>query len=881
MDFKDPALLANGILRLDQLFEQQAAQRPDKTALKYHGETYSYKKLNNNTGQWALYLQEKEIKQGDVVAVALERSPELIFAILAIVKAGATYLPIDTNLPAARINYMLADCGAEHLITSKKSLFNNQEGLISLFVEDIWQDSSKYNSADYVFNAGADDIAYILYTSGSTGTPKGVQVKHSGLTNLLLSIQKSPGCTAKDIVLATTTISFDIAALEIFLPLVSGATLVLADADIIKDGRLLIDTARKEGITIMQGTPIMWVNMLESGWANALKIKVFCGGEAMSRELAGGLLPKCLELWNMYGPTETTIYSIIKRVTAEDKIITIGGPIDNTQIYICDEQQNEVAEGETGEIYIGGTGVGAGYVKKPELTNEKFIDDKFSRHGKLYRTGDLGRYIENGDIQCLGRVDHQIKIRGYRIETEEIEYQLKQLGDIKDALVVLFTDFLGHQHLGAYVVLNDAEGVINAAKQNNWKSGLKKTLPEYMVPDVFKAIPAIPRLVNGKIDRKSLPEFVIGEGVVNKFEEAGSATEKSLSAIALKHIAIQKIGINDNFFDLGMDSLTAVKIMVDIEQQFCKRLPLSMMIRYPTIKELAAFLDRDTPDNSYKSLIPLKPEGSKVPLYIVHGIGLNLLNVRSMVASLDEDQPVFGLQPVGLDGTMTPMDNMEDIAKFYIDEIIAHNPVGPYLIAGYSFGGYIAFEMARQLKLRGKEVAMLGMFDSNILPKDWQLPIFERMKKKLTRQILKVPFRIGTLFTHPVEALKYLSVYSAGKARNILSRFGVKFNPNPDNLPVYMLDIIGKLETAYRNYKLQPLDIELILFKARIRMFYVDEGKYLGWKKYALKGIRVYNVPGDHKDMFNPPNDKQLATVLQKRLDDVQSHSYLDTPHHV
>jgi thioesterase domain-containing protein/acyl carrier protein len=611
--------------------------------------------------------------------------------------------------------------------------------------------------------------------------------------------------------------------------------------------------------------------MLEVGWVQRLPIKIFCGGEAMSRELAQGLVGKCNQLWNMYGPTETTIYSIIKQVTANDEVITIGKPIDNTQVYILDESLKLVASGEIGEIHIAGDGVADGYINKPELTDERFLADPFAAKAgtKMYKTGDLGKFLPNGEILCLGRIDHQIKIKGYRIETEEIEFQLKQQADIKEALIVLYEDTFKNPHLIAYVAPVKAVDITKEADTvNNWKAALRTSMPEYMVPAIFMLIDKIPVLTNGKVDRKSLPEPVFNHSLT-AYQEPETDTEITLTKIALEYIAVDKIGINDNFFDLGLNSLMAVKIMVQVEKHFGKRLPLSVLIKYSTIKELAAVIDDPSLHTFYKTLVPIKPEGNKIPVYIIHGIGLNLLNVYNMVSFLDPEQPVYGIQSIGLDGTMEVPDTMEEIAAFYNDEMIKNDPVGPYALAGYSFGGFIAYEMAKQLKAMGKKVSLVAMFDTNLQYPTYQYSLSKKVAVKAIRQFKKAAYRVYTMLTMPADTFRFLKSNTTTRLQT-LNKEKIR-DISADNLPDFMQAIAHKLNTAFYNYVFKPYHVKIDIFKAGKRMYYIDDPDTLGWKQYALDGIKVYATPGDHKDMFDDGNAKVLADIFQKRLDEMNA----------
>jgi len=528
-----------------------------------------------------------------------------------------------------------------------------------------------------------------------------------------------------------------------------------------------------------------------------------------------------------------------------------------------------VPAGEIGEIYIAGDGVAEGYINKPELTDERFLADPFATvtGTKMYKSGDLGKFLPNGEILCLGRIDHQIKIRGYRIETEEIEYQLKLQPDIKQALIVLYEDAFQNPHLIAYVVPTEKPDILlEADSVNKWKAALRTNMPEYMVPAIFMVIDSIPLMTNGKIDRKSLPEPVFNHSLT-AYQEPATDTEKGLAKISLEYIAVDKIGINDNFFELGINSLMAVKIMVKVEKQFGKRLPLSVLIKYPTIKELAAVINDPSLHASYKTLVPIKPNGNKIPVYIIHGIGLNLLNVYSMVSYLDAEQPVYGIQSIGLDGTMEVPDTMEEIAAFYNEEIIKNDPIGPYALAGYSFGGFIAFEMAKQLKAMGKKVSLVAMFDTNLQYPTYQYSLAKKVAVKAIRQFKKAAYRAYTIFTQPADTLKFLKANTALRLQS-LNREKVR-DISAENLPDFMQDIANKLNAAFYNYVFKPYHVKIDIFKAGKRLYYIDDPKTLGWKKYALDGVKVYATPGDHKDMFDDKNAEVLADIFQRRLDEM------------
>ena len=475
----------------------------EKIAVTFNDQYITYNELWESSNKLAKLLISNDVKTGDIVALALDRSLQMVISLLAILKCGAAYVPLDPEYPKDRVDFMLEDSSAKILLTSKKYQ-NHFHSALELLIEDAMEEIKGYSPDTPDVDLNGFDIAYILYTSGSTGRPKGVQIRHYNLINFLLSMQKQPGMDADDKLLAVTTISFDIAGLELYLPLITGAQLILTDSITAKDGRSLLDLIKEKRVTFMQATPYTWRIMIEAGWTENLPLKILCGGEALPKDLATKLIWRTSELWNMYGPTETTIWSTLKLINdVED--ITIGKPIANTLVYILDSTLNKTGEGEIGEIFIAGDGVAKGYLNRPELTDERFIDDLFQGKAgeKMYRTGDLGKFTQSGEIQCLGRIDQQVKVRGYRIELEEIEQALLKLEDIKEAVVIAREDTAGDPRLAGYIVLNPSLKEEDLKyKTDSWQQALLSALPEYMVPDDFVLMQAIPITPNGKTDRK-------------------------------------------------------------------------------------------------------------------------------------------------------------------------------------------------------------------------------------------------------------------------------------------------------------------------------------------------------------------------------------------
>jgi amino acid adenylation domain-containing protein len=850
-----------------------ALQFPDKIALKFHGHNLTYKSLYESSNKLAKLLIDNNIKTGDIVALALDRSPEMVISLLAILKAGAAYVPLDPEYPKDRIEFMLEDSSAKILLTSKKYHNHFNSNSTEILIEDAVEKFNDYTTEEPETIIKGYDLAYVLYTSGSTGKPKGVQIRHYNLVNFLLSMQKAPGINADDKLLAVTTISFDIAGLELYLPLISGAQLILTNSETAKDGRLLLDLVKGENITFMQATPYTWRMMLEAGWDKSLPIKILCGGEALPKDLAAKLNWRTSALWNMYGPTETTIWSTLKCIASVEDI-TIGKPIDNTEVYILDEGLNNLPDGSIGEIFIAGDGIAKGYLNRPELTDERFIDDPFSETpgNKMYRTGDLGRFTKNGEIQCLGRIDHQVKVRGYRIELEEIEHSLLTQSDIKDAIVIAREDVPGDPRLVAYVVLTPGTQSSDLKSQTAiWHKALMGILPEYMVPDDFVLMPSLPITPNGKTDRKSLPKP--DYSLINRSGEyvaPRTDIEKEVAEIWEELMGLEKISIFDNFFSLGGRSLVAVQIMARIEKVTGKRLPLATLFEHSTIEKLSLRLNVDAKSITWESLVPIKPKGTKMPLYIVHGAGLNVLLFNALAMNMNEDQPVYGLQAKGLNGIDEPLDVMEEIAANYIAEIVAQNPTGPYALAGYSLGGTIAYEMAHQLMAMGKEVKVLAVFDTYAKQTDIFDPFLKRTVSKVWLLIMKLLYSFVLFAQDPKRTFEYKTTEIKRKIIRLFWK--LKGNEQKqEGFFAYDNEIDEASAKAKRNYYQKPLNITVDLFKAKKKTFYMADFKYLGWQEFALKGVNVHEIPGEHNTIFAPPNDEKFAVVLQQCLDRVSA----------
>lgn len=576
---------------LHELFETQVEQSPDAIALVFEGSTLTYRELNKRANQLARYLQSRGVGSDVLVGLCVERSLNMFVAILAILKAGGAYVPLDPSYPHARLAFMLDDAALSVLVT-EQSLINNlpTHEAQTICLDDREAFSCYPDTNPAVLNK-ADSLAYIIFTSGSTGRPKGVQIPHRALVNLLTAMCERPGLTDQDVMLAVTTLSFDMAVPEIFLALIMGARIELVSRDTATDGKQLIKQL-SQGITILQATPATCRLLIESGWQGKPGLKMLCGGEAMSRDLADQLLLRGVELWNMYGPTETTVWSTAHRVTTGCGPILIGRPLANTRVYLLNSHLNPVPVGVAAELHIGGDGLARGYLKRPELTQEKFIPDPFSNdpHARLYKTGDLARYLPDGTIECLGRIDHQVKIRGYRIELGEIEAALQAHPLVCASVVIAREDTPSDKRLVAYVVSRDKTPLTDQELRNF----LKERVPEYMLPPVFVLMDTLPVTPNGKLDRKSLPAPASRRPVLEQaYVAPRGELEHFLAGIWCELLRLDRVGVHDKFFELGGNSLQAAMLLNKLQRELGEFMYIVAIFNAPTIAEFAAFLRTD------------------------------------------------------------------------------------------------------------------------------------------------------------------------------------------------------------------------------------------------------------------------------------------------
>jgi amino acid adenylation domain-containing protein len=603
---------------IQKLFEEQVERTPNSIAVRFDGQQLTYRELNERSNQLAHHLQDLGVGLEKLVGICVERSVDMVVGLLGILKAGGAYVPLDPSYPKERLAFMIDDARLSVVVTQENLIDKTQHAALGtqhlhVCLDRDWPFIERRNIANPKTDVSSSNLAYIIYTSGSTGQPKGVQVSHRSVTNCLWSIRHHIGFAEKEIFLAVTTMSFDIAALELYLPLITGAKLVLASREKATDGTELLRRLTEYSATAMQATPSTWRLLLDAGWKGSREFKILCGGEALTQEVVEQLLTRGT-LWNLYGPTETTIWSAIAKVEAGEGPVSIGRPIANTQIYILDSLLQPVPVGVHGELYIGGDGLAQGYVNRPELTAEKFIVSPFGDQpgARLYRTGDRARYRADGNIEFLGRVDNQIKIRGYRIELGEIEMTLNQHPAVKESVVVTGErDSLGEKQLVGYIVSTQD----SVASLSDLRGFLREKLPDYMIPSLFVFLNALPLTSNGKIDRSNLPPPDDSRTTLDQgFVEPRTEIEELVAQSWREVLKLDKIGVYDNFFELGGHSLLATRVVARLRKNFSIDLPLRRIFEMPTIAGLARTVETVLRTGQEIERTPILPVSREKPV---------------------------------------------------------------------------------------------------------------------------------------------------------------------------------------------------------------------------------------------------------------------------
>ncbi|NJK64788.1 MAG: amino acid adenylation domain-containing protein [Synechococcaceae cyanobacterium SM2_3_1] len=699
---------------IHKLFEAQVQQTPDAIAVIRGQESLTYRDLNARANQLAHHLQSLGVGPEVLVGLSLERSLEMLVGLLGILKAGGAYVPLDPTYPQERLQFMIADAHLTVLLTQtslrKRIPFTTLPQLHVIQLDQDWPSISTHPPSNPEGQIHPEHLAYVIYTSGSTGKPKGVMVEHQALTSFTRSAIAEYQITASDRVLQFASLSFDAAVEEIFISLSTGATLILRTEEMLQP-EILIQKCLEWQITVLDLPTAFWT-LFCTWWVKNQRLcqqlrLVIIGGEKVpwdSVQLWWEHFGTSPQLINSYGPTETTVVATTCLLTptscleSEGREIPIGTPLPHVQVYILDPDLQPVPIGMPGELYLGGTGLARGYWQRPDLTAQSFIANPFSQ-GRLYKTGDLARSRADGMIEYLGRTDQQVKIRGFRIELSEIEAVLHRHEQVQQAVVVVQGEQTENPHLVAYVVAHSPSDL----DLHTLKLDLQQQLPAYMIPRLLR-LEAFPLTANGKINREALPLPSTAVLTSQPYIPPRTPVELKLTQLWSELFQKSRISVLDHFFDLGGHSLLAIRLSSRIAETFGRPLPLSTLLQKPTIEKLAIWLTQATQPISESVLVPLQPQGQRVPLFCIHPAGGNALCYSSLLPHLPADQPIYGLQSQGLLTGHKPFDQISKMARDYREAIHTIQPQGPYQVLGWSMGGVIAYEIAQQLQQLGEPV---------------------------------------------------------------------------------------------------------------------------------------------------------------------------------
>ncbi|WGV24584.1 non-ribosomal peptide synthetase [Halotia branconii] len=878
VDFNNTQVNFSQDKNLHQLFVEQVERTPNNIAVIYEQQQLTYAQLNASANQLAHYLQKLGVAPDVLVGICIERSLSMVVALLAVLKAGGAYVPIDPMYPQERISLMLEDTQAPVLLTQQRLLdILPQHQGYTICLDTNWETIAQESELNPVSNVTLDHLAYVIYTSGSTGKPKGAMLPHRAICNHMLWMQTDFPLTATDKVLQKTPFSFDASVWEFYAPLLVGAQLIMAKPGGHQDSDYLIQTIVEHKITTLQLVPTLLRMLLENEQiTNCQSLKnVFCGGEPLTGELQERFFAHLnAELHNLYGPTETCIdatYWTCKQ-RLNQHTVPIGRPIANTQVYILDNQLQPVPVGVIGELHIGGAGLARGYLNRPELTAEKFIPNHLSNEAeaRIYKTGDLARFLPDGSIEYCERIDHQVKIRGFRIELGEIEALLTQHPQVRLVAVIAREDEPGNPRLVAYIVTH-SEQILPESELHQF---LKEQLPEYMIPSAFVMLETLPLTPNGKLDRRALPAPKTSRSFLGKeYLQPRDTVELALTQIWSNILNVYPVGVQDNFFDLGGHSLLAVRLMAHIKQKFSQNLPLATLFQYPTIESLANLLRQESGVSSWSPLVEVQKGNSQYPFFCLPGGGGNVLYLYDLARYLGENQTFYGLQAPGLNGESEPLTCVEDMAAYYIQAIQTVQPEGPYFLGGHSFGGSIAYEMAQQLVKSGYEVALVAILDAPA-PVASDKPVYidvddatrltetarliERWAGKsldISYEILQ-PLELDAQLAYLKEQLIAVDLLPAGtdtkQVRGLVQVFeanlqaSIKYSPQ---------EVYPSCLTLLRAREVNAEDAALL---TELR-----QDPAWGWGQFSAQNVDIHVVPGDHITMMTQPHISSVAEKLR------------------
>lgn len=855
---------------INQLFEAQVERTPDAVAIACASERLTFRELNLRANQLARHLRINDVGAETRVGICMERTAHLVVGLLGIMKAGGAYVPLDIAYPHERLAYIMADAQVSILITQQSIANRLQDaGVASVCLDKDWDQINKQDGGNLDRNASSQNLAYVIYTSGSTGVPKGVAIEHRSAVAFLHWARAIFRPEDTEGMLASTSICFDLSVFELFFPLCWGGKIIL-----VENALQLPALEEREKVSLINTVPSAMAELIRLDAIPKSVRTINLAGEPLHSKLAQAVyLQENVErVFNLYGPSEDTTYStfaLIEKGSSDEP--TIGRPISNTKGFVLDQRLQPCPVGVAGELHIGGEGLARCYLNRPALTAEKFIPNPFgSAPGeRLYKTGDLARFLLDGDIEFLGRLDHQVKIRGFRIELGEIEATLSNHPEIRET-VVLDSSSSGERQLIAYVVAV-AESSLTADQLRGY---LREKLPDYMIPARFVFLAALPLTPNGKIDRRALRQIEVASDESERTIVAPrDLLEFQLVQIWENLLNRRPISVTDNFFDLGGHSLSAVRLVAQVRERLNQSLSLSALVQGANIESLARVLRQQTATKQVSPVVAIQPEGSKTPFFCIHPVGGNILCYMELARYFGPDRPFYGLQAAEVKGNGNGFTRIEDLAAHYLQAIRAVQPAGPYLLGGWSFGGVVAFEMARQLKEQSQQAAHVVLLDS------WA-PVLSRRRvldnvspsDLVARFLSDIAGISGKELTVGDDLLQHLDTQQ--QLRFILEQ-ATLHNILPADMDVGQLALLFNVfennARAFQAYSPSSLELgsRVILFKATDAKNEALDGPVLGWDEFLLDRLEVHNVSGDHYTMLANPNARELAGHLRAYLDSV------------
>ena len=867
---------------LVELFEQQADKTPEAVAVEHADQELTYAELNQKANQLAHYLQKFGVEPEVQVGICVERSLELVVSLLGVLKAGGAYLPLDFRYPKERLQWMLEDMQPTVLVTQSRleTLLPPVAGKIIKLDKD-WEEISSNSGENLSCEVSGDNLAYILYTSGSTGRPKATGIRHSSAAVLMHWAREVFSSEELNGMLASTSICFDLSVYEIFAPLSWGGKIILP-GNVLE----LATMSAREQVKVVNTCPSIMQEILRIQGLPQSVVTVNLAGEALTMSLVQQLygIPSIKRVLNLYGPTEDTTYSTykwIKKEEAREKAtVSIGKALTNTRMYVLDERMEPVPIGVAGELYLGGAGLARGYLNRPELTAERFVPDPFVQQKmadgeRLYRTGDFVRWLPNGNLEFLGRLDDQVKIRGQRIELGEIEAVLLQHPAVAQAAVIARGEQQADRRLVGYVALNEngLEGGSRALREY-----LRSRLPEYMVPKVFMEMECLPLNPNGKLDRRALAKIAPKEQRDERTYVAPRTPEEEvLAKIWAELLQVEQVGIHDNFFELGGHSLLAMQQISRVRKIFGVELAVRELFETRTLAGLAGRIEEKRVKVSVKGqeqsqpssiLVAIQPNGSLAPFFCVHPVGGHVVCYMELAKQLGSEQPFYGLQSPPVDEAVGTTMSIEEMARLYCQEVLRVQGEGPYLLGGWSMGGCIAFEMARQLKLSGKNVELLALFDTYPLTKVGVSVNGDQEHKlsTLARFALDLAHSLGKDWA--VEAKEFLLLEPQQQWASLLEmmvRDGFLPHEGAEAVLEGMLSVFTRNFAALDSFVAAPQEQPALLFQAAENH---GEPGYLveEWRGLTKGSLEAHEIPGNHYTLLRSPHVALVADVLKRRI---------------